>query len=79
MENNIFKNGDNESFLVSFGIDRSMDPEIQEFIKSFDFLSNIEFTKLGFSAVLNYDNIRIITGKLTEKGINIYSIMRKGC
>lgn len=74
----MFKDSSNEIFTVSFGIDRTDEKEIRDYIESFDFLSNVKFSDLGFVADLKYEDIKVVSGKLVEKGITIYSIMRKG-
>ncbi len=68
----------NEKFRVSFGIDRTDEQEIRDFILSCDFLENIIINDLGFIADLEYENIKVISGKLMEKGVSLFSIMRKG-
>lgn len=75
MENNI--NDENKLYTVSFGIDRAEEKEVQNLVNSLDCLKDVVFTNLGFTAKLKYDDIRIVSGKLIENSIEVYSLMRK--
>lgn len=76
MENNI--NNENQKYRVSFGIDRADEKKVQDLILNLDCLEDVEFNDLGFIATLKYDDIRIVSGKLIENSITLFSIMRKG-
>lgn len=73
----MFRDCSNDIFRVSIGIDRTDDEEIRDFINSREYLENVVIDDLGFKADILYDNIRKITGELAEKGVNVFSIMRK--
>ena len=73
----MFRDSSNDIFRVSFGIDRTDEQEIRDFINSREYLENVEINDLGFKADMLYDSIRTMKTELAQKGVMVFSIMRK--